>query len=152
MLESATMYTVCIRIRGIPHCETHLFFPFHGFCLHTAKENPIYVLLETELRGCSPNFHIHVSVSDLYISTISPPIFLQQNRLTHRGNRSQKQECRNWDWGRAFVSGNICCEFSVYCLCRAVWSPILNFLHKLHKYIVQFTYTFVIFTAFLYTT
>jgi hypothetical protein len=29
------------------------------------NENPIYVFPEKELRGPSPNFHIHVSVSDL---------------------------------------------------------------------------------------
>ncbi len=34
------------------------------------KENPIYVFLFWELRGLSPNFHIPVSVSDLYISRI----------------------------------------------------------------------------------
>jgi hypothetical protein len=50
------------------------------------KENPIYVLPEEKLRGLSPNFHIHVSVSDLYINTIGPPIFLQQARQTDRGN------------------------------------------------------------------
>ena len=33
---------------------------------------------ETELRGHSPNFHIHVSVSDLYISTIDLPVLLQE--------------------------------------------------------------------------
>jgi hypothetical protein len=37
-----------------------------------------------------PNSYIHVSVSDLYISTIGPPILLQQNRQhnrqTDRGN------------------------------------------------------------------
>ncbi len=33
-----------------------------------------------------PNFHIHVSVSDLYIPKICPHIFLQQNRQIHRGN------------------------------------------------------------------
>jgi hypothetical protein len=32
------------------------------------------------LRGLSPNFHIHVSASDLYIPTIGQPVFLQQNR------------------------------------------------------------------------
>jgi len=31
-------------------------------------------------------FHIHVSVSDLYIPRIGPHIFLQQNRQTNRGN------------------------------------------------------------------
>ncbi len=33
-------------------------------------ENPIYVFLFWELRGLSPNSHIHVSVSDLYIPRI----------------------------------------------------------------------------------
>jgi hypothetical protein len=76
----------------------------------------MYVLPEKKLRGLSPNFHIHVSVSDLYIPTIGPPIFLQQNRQTDRGNicinRSPKHECRNWEQG-SFISGNICFEFSV---------------------------------------
>jgi hypothetical protein len=31
-----------------------------------------------ELRGHSPNFHIHVSVSDLYIPTIDMPVLLQE--------------------------------------------------------------------------
>ncbi len=39
-----------------------------------------------ELRALSPHFQIHVSVSDLYIPTIGPPIFLQQNRQTDGGN------------------------------------------------------------------
>jgi hypothetical protein len=44
------------------------------------------VFSEKELRGPSPNYHIHVSVSDLYIPRIGPHIFLQQNRQTDRGN------------------------------------------------------------------
>ncbi len=32
-----------------------------------------------ELRGLTPNFHIYVSVSDLYIPRIGPHISLQQN-------------------------------------------------------------------------
>jgi hypothetical protein len=42
---------------------------------------------EKELRGHSDssNFHIHVSVSDLY-STIDLPIFLQENMWTDPGN------------------------------------------------------------------
>jgi hypothetical protein len=50
------------------------------------KENPIYVFLFWELRSLSPNFHIHVSVSDLYIPRIGPHISLQQNRQTDSGN------------------------------------------------------------------
>jgi hypothetical protein len=38
------------------------------------KENPVYVFIFLELRGLSPNFYIHVSVSDLYIPRISPHI------------------------------------------------------------------------------
>jgi len=40
------------------------------------NENPIYVFPEKELCGLSPNFHIHVSVNDLYIPRIGPHIFL----------------------------------------------------------------------------
>jgi hypothetical protein len=47
------------------------------FSLTHYKENPILVFPEKELRGLSPNFHIHVSVSDLYILRIGPHIFLQ---------------------------------------------------------------------------
>jgi hypothetical protein len=42
------------------------------------KEISIYVFPEKELCGLSPIFHIHVSVSDLYIPMIDPTIFLQQ--------------------------------------------------------------------------
>ncbi len=33
---------------------------------------------EKEYRGLSPNFHIHASVSDLYILTIGLPILLEE--------------------------------------------------------------------------
>jgi hypothetical protein len=42
-------------------------------------ENSKQILQEKELRALSPNFQIHVSVSDLYIPTIGPPILLQEN-------------------------------------------------------------------------
>ncbi len=53
------------------------------YCLnYTAKnpntENLKHIFPEKELRGHSPNFHIHVSVSDLYIPTIDLPILLQE--------------------------------------------------------------------------
>jgi hypothetical protein len=50
-----------------------------------------------------PNFHIHVSVIDLYIPKIGPHIFLQEkaNRSWEYINRSQAHECGNWDCGRA---------------------------------------------------
>ncbi len=63
-----------------------LFYLYHLLLPPHCKEIPIYVFLEKELRGLSPNFYIHVSVSDLYIPTIGPPIYLQQNMHTDRGN------------------------------------------------------------------
>ncbi len=45
-----------------------------------------------ESRGVSPNFHIHVSVSDLYIPRIGLPILLQENMLTDSGNVEIKTE------------------------------------------------------------
>jgi hypothetical protein len=39
------------------------------------KENLVYVFPERELRDLSPNVHIHVSVSNLYIPTFGPPVF-----------------------------------------------------------------------------
>jgi hypothetical protein len=43
------------------------------------NENPIYVLLFSELSRLSPNLHIHVFVSDLYIPRKRSTYFLQQN-------------------------------------------------------------------------
>jgi hypothetical protein len=62
--------TISPTIHPYPHC----------------KENSIYVYLFWELRDLSPNFYIHVSVSDLYIPKNGPHISLQQNRQTDPGN------------------------------------------------------------------
>jgi hypothetical protein len=40
---------------------------------------------EKEYRGLSPNFHIHVSVSELYIPTISLPFLLEEICLLSLG-------------------------------------------------------------------
>jgi hypothetical protein len=65
------------------------------------NENPIYVFLFWELRGHSPNFHIHESESDLFILTIDLPILLQEICMWtdpwEYMNRSQTHECGNWD-------------------------------------------------------
>jgi hypothetical protein len=45
------------------------------------SENPIYVFLFWELRGFNPNFHIHVSVSDLYIPRIGPHTVFPCSRI-----------------------------------------------------------------------
>ncbi len=38
-----------------------------NICTKHCKENHVYVFIFWELLGLSPNFHIHVSVRDLYI-------------------------------------------------------------------------------------
>jgi hypothetical protein len=46
--------------------------------LRNSTENSYQILPQKELRCHSPNFHIHVSVSDLYIPTIDLPVLLQE--------------------------------------------------------------------------
>ena len=41
-------------------------------------ENLKQIFPEKEYRGFSPNFRIHVSVSELYISTMSLPFLLEE--------------------------------------------------------------------------
>ncbi len=45
-----------------------------GHCTENSKQ----IFPGMKLCGHVPNFHIHVSLSLIYISTISPPILLQQ--------------------------------------------------------------------------
>ena len=61
------------------------------------NENTSYVYPEKELHGLSPNFHILVSVSDLYIPRIGPYIF-------------KAAQFHFWEY---------LLEFSVMCLCSA---------------------------------
>jgi hypothetical protein len=51
------------------------------------------------MRGHSPNFHIHVSVSNLYILTIDLPILLQEicGQLLGIYKLLTETECGNWD-------------------------------------------------------
>jgi hypothetical protein len=57
-------------MRGVQYTvkHTHSYWSICRLPLGRAhcKENPVYVFLFWELRGLSPNFHIHVSVSNLY--------------------------------------------------------------------------------------
>jgi hypothetical protein len=71
-----------------PNCPTKTVrHNFGSYCTVHCNGNSVYIFLSWELRGLSPNFHIHVSVSDLYIPRIGPHMhFLQQKRQTHRGS------------------------------------------------------------------
>jgi hypothetical protein len=66
--------------------SNRFFDKFEPMVAMHCKEIWIYAFPEKELRGLSPNFHIHLSVSGLYIPTMGPPFFLQQNRQTDFGN------------------------------------------------------------------
>ncbi len=52
---------------------------------HNTK-NSKHIFPEKELRGHSHNFHIQVSVGDLYIPTIDLSILLQENTWNDPGN------------------------------------------------------------------
>ncbi len=59
-----------------------------------------------KLRNLIPNFHIHVSVSDLYIPQDRSSFFLQHNRKTDRGNMliaHKKHECRHLEWKKIYI-------------------------------------------------
>ncbi len=66
-------------------------------------ENLKQIFPEKEYRGLSPNFHIHVSVSELYIPRWVCLFCWRKYevRSWEYINRSQTHECWNWDWGRA---------------------------------------------------
>jgi hypothetical protein len=100
------------------HMDISVHLPRHAFTGVHCKENLIYVFLFWELRGLSTNFHIHVSMSDLYIPRIGPHIFLQQNSQIDRGNiqiAPTHMNVENGLWLYNCFSGNICFEFSVLC-------------------------------------
>ncbi len=69
---------------------------------HAAKnqyQNSKLIFPEKELRGHSPNFHIHVSVSDLYIFTIDLPILLQETCGSILGTHKSLTDTWMWKWG-----------------------------------------------------
>jgi hypothetical protein len=68
-------------------CKGIFYIPFHHaytvpkiWFMHSQKRNC------APLRGLVPSSYIQVSVSNLYISRIGLPIWLQQNRQTDPGN------------------------------------------------------------------
>jgi hypothetical protein len=89
-----------MRLIGIPETDYRLQVTDMSLQRHNT-ENLKQVFPEKELRGLNPNFHIHVSVSDLYIPTIGLPILLQENMWTDPGslciNHSHAHECGNRD-------------------------------------------------------
>jgi len=68
----ATIGQKCLALINWPLLETH------DALQRTNTENLKQIFPEKELRGQSPNFHIHVFESDLYIHTNDLPIPLQE--------------------------------------------------------------------------
>jgi hypothetical protein len=56
------------------YCSVH--------CKEINTENSKQILPEKEWRGLSPDLHIHVSLTYLYIPRIRLPILLQENMWT----------------------------------------------------------------------
>ena len=87
------------------------------------NDNTIYIFLFWELRGLSSNFHIHVSVCDLYIPRIGPHISSSRKGRLVVGIYNSLTDTWMWVLGlrpRYSFSGNICFKFSAFCLC-SVW-------------------------------
>ncbi len=85
------------------------------------NENLIYVFLFWELCSLSPNFHIHVSVCDLYIPRIGPHISCSRIGRSIVGIHKSLTDTWMWKLGLRssnFFSGNICFDFSVLVLYR----------------------------------
>jgi hypothetical protein len=65
-------------------CTLSIFDCLYSSCAQYRKFEPN--IPRKGIAGHSPNFIIHVSVSDLYIPRIGLPILLQENMLTDPGN------------------------------------------------------------------
>ncbi len=75
-------------------------FLYSSALQRTNTENSKQIFSEKELRDHSPDFLIHVSVSDLYIPTIDLPILLQEicgPILGIHKSLTDMHECENWD-------------------------------------------------------
>ncbi len=113
-------------------------FSFSWFSLtftHTAKTKCRKFETNIPKKGISsvpnPNFHIHVSVSELYISTMGRSVLLEEIcRLILGIYKSLRHECGNWGWGRAIPRKGI---YKRNCRCSAhntlrYYRTVLSFL------------------------
>jgi hypothetical protein len=62
-------------------------------------ENLKQIFPEKEYRGLSPNFHIHVSVSELYIPTIGLPVLLEEICRLSLGIYKSLKDSEFGNWG-----------------------------------------------------
>ncbi len=111
-----TKVTVCWLMREwLPwHSNQRLAHDSAALQRQNAK-NLKQIFPEKEYRGLSPNYQIHVSVSELYIPTLGLP-FLLEDRSWEYINCSQTHGCGNWGWGRAIPRKGI---YKRNCRCSA---------------------------------
>jgi hypothetical protein len=111
-------------------------------CPH-CNENPIYIFLFWELRGLSPNFHIHLSVSNLYIPRIGPHISCSRIDRSIVGMYKSLTDTWMWKlrlWPRNSFYGNLCFELSVLGLCSVHCTVILYISFLIHTHtLVQYS-------------
>ncbi len=85
------LYSICVNQRANQRKG------WSGILQRQNTEISKQIFPKKEYRGLSPNFHIHASVSDLYIPTIGLPILLEEIFRPILGlqyiNRSQTHEC-----------------------------------------------------------
>ncbi len=115
---------VCCPFKETTTWEFTVGFPFGRHPVSHCKKNgsSVYIFLCWELRGLSPNLHIHVPVSDLYIPRIGPHIFSSRKGRPIVGIYNSLTDTWMWKLGlrpRYSFSGNICFKFSAFCLCSA---------------------------------
>ncbi len=98
-------------------CSCGLQIIFASLQRHNTEHSK-QIFPEKEYRGLSPNFHIHVSVSDLYFPRIGLPILLQYNKMCGPILGIYKSLADTWmwklglrRWGRAIpVLGILKCD------------------------------------------
>ncbi len=101
--------------------------------LEHCNGNSVYIFLFWELCGLSPNFHIHVSVSDLYIPRIGPHISSSRKGRPIMGIYNSLTDTWMWKLGlgpRYSFSGNICFKFWAFCLCSEGHSKVCCHVHS----------------------
>ncbi len=99
------------------------------------NENPICVFLFRELLGLSPNFHIHVSLSDFFSPRIG--LYISSSRIGRPIVGIYKSLTDAWMWKlglrpRYSFSENICFEIRVFCLCSVCLWAIYIFPGSVH--------------------